>query len=107
MSNGRQALNVKWQAPLMSLTLIEHYLVSFAGITRASALELAEVKEEIDKLRYHLEQEKATNAELTKEVDCSEEALWETPEMIDRRDDEMRRAYRRIEDLERWRSKVE
>ena len=30
---------------LMSLTLIEHYLVSFAGITRASTLELAEVKE--------------------------------------------------------------
>ncbi|KAG1338667.1 Pentatricopeptide repeat-containing protein, mitochondrial [Cocos nucifera] len=43
----------------------------------ASALELAEAREEIDGLRYHLEQEKAAHAELTKEVDCSKKALQE------------------------------
>lgn len=60
-----------------------------------------EAKEEIDKLEYLLEQEKTVNAELVKEVDRSEEALREAQETINRRDDEMRRANRRIEDLER------
>lgn len=64
-------------------------------------MELMEAKEEIDKLEYLLEQEKTVNAELVKEVDRSEEALREAQETINRRDDEMRRANRRIEDLER------
>ena len=61
-----------------SLILVGHYLINFARITLgASALELAEAREKIDRLRYHLEQEKATNAVLTKEINCSEKAFFE------------------------------
>ena len=57
---------------------MEHYLVNFIGITsKASALELVEVKEEIDKLKYLLKQEKVANAELFNEIDYSEKALCE------------------------------
>ena len=39
-----------------SLALVGHYLANFAGVTsRDSSLELAEVKDEIDRLRYYLE----------------------------------------------------
>ncbi|EHA8590495.1 hypothetical protein COCNU_scaffold019491G000020 [Cocos nucifera] len=103
----RQALGEGAQRQMMgalrSLTLIGYYLVNFAKITGASTLELAEVREEIDRLRYHLEQEKAANANLIKEIDCSAKMLSEAREMIDRRNDKLERARRRIEVLERRR----
>ena len=85
-----------------SLALVGHYLANFAGVTsRVSSLELAEMREEFDRLRYYLEQEKAANIELNKEIDCSEKVFFEVHEMIDRRDDELKMAHRRIEVLKR------
>ncbi|KAG1362579.1 putative LRR receptor-like serine/threonine-protein kinase [Cocos nucifera] len=90
------------------LALIGHYLVNFTRITfGASALELAKAREEIDRLRYLLEQEKAANAKLVKKVDYFEKALREARDTINRRDNEIRRAHARNEDLKRRRSKAE
>ena len=73
------------EGALRSLALLGHYLVSFVGIIPgASALELAEAKEEIDQLKYHLEQEKAANADLVKKIDYFEKALSDARKMIDR-----------------------
>ena len=47
------------------------------------------------------------NGKLAKELSSSEEALQEVQEMINCWDDELRRAERRIEELERRRSRVE
>ena len=86
---------------------IGHYLTSFVGsILEASMLELATMREEIDLLKYCLEQTESTNSELVKETNSSEEAFREAQEMIDHWDDELRRAKKRIEDLERQRSRT-
>ncbi|EHA8587514.1 hypothetical protein COCNU_scaffold002508G000010 [Cocos nucifera] len=87
---------------LRSLALMGHYLVSFTGITSGvSSLELVKAKEEIDMLKYHLEQEKAATVDLIKEIDCSKKAVFEVQEKIDRRDDEIDRSHWRIKVLER------
>ena len=87
---------------------VGHYLASFVGSTSdASALELTAAREEIDLLKYLLEQERSANTKLVKEANSSEEALREAREMIDHRDNELRRAEKRIKNLERQRSKTE
>ena len=62
-------------------------------------LELIAVREETDLLKYLLEQERSANDELVKEANTSEEALQEAWEMIDCRDNELRRAEEGIKDL--------
>ena len=85
-----------------------HYLASFIGSTSGtSALELTAARGEIDLLRYQLEQVESKNGELAKELSTFKEALQEAQEMINRRDDKLRRAERRIENLERQRSRAE
>ena len=87
---------------LRFLALIGHYLINFAGIIpRASALELAKAKEVIDRLRYYLKQEKIANADLIRKIDCSKKALFKARKVINRQNDELRRACRRNEVLER------
>ncbi|EHA8586406.1 hypothetical protein COCNU_scaffold000320G000030 [Cocos nucifera] len=75
------------------------------GGAQCRMAELAKAREEIDRLRYYLEQEKAANTELTKEIDCSEKVLFEAHEMINHRDDKLKRDHRRIEVLERRRDR--
>ena len=83
-------------------------MASFAGAASdISSLELAVVKEEVDLLKYQLEQVKRDNSELAKELDFSEEARQEAQKIINHRDDELRRVERRIEDLKRQRSRAE
>ncbi|EHA8587171.1 hypothetical protein COCNU_scaffold001517G000030 [Cocos nucifera] len=90
-----------------SLALVGYYLADFVGVSSGiSSLEFVEAKE-IDRLKYYLEQDKATNVELVKELDCSEKALFEAREMIDHRDDELEWVHRRIEVLERQRPEAE
>ncbi|EHA8589755.1 hypothetical protein COCNU_scaffold012163G000010 [Cocos nucifera] len=48
-------------------------------------LELVEVKGELDKFKYYLEQEKTANANLIKEIDYSEKALSKAQEVINRK----------------------
>ncbi|KAG1330092.1 hypothetical protein COCNU_02G000600 [Cocos nucifera] len=68
-----------------SLILISHYLVSFTGASfEFLPLELMEVKGELKKSKYYLEQEKTVNIDLIKEIDCSEKALFKAQEVIDR-----------------------
>ena len=51
-------------------------MASFARVSSGSSLlELAEMKEELEKFKYYFEQEKAVNANLVKEIDCFEKAL--------------------------------
>ena len=79
-----------------------HYLASFTGATSdASSLELAVVKEEVDLLKYQLEQVERNNSELAKELDFSEEVHREIQEIFSYRDNELRRVKKRIEDLKR------
>ena len=83
-------------------------MANFTSATSdASSLELAVVKEEVDLLKYQLEQVKRDNSELAKELDFSEEARQEAQKIINHRDDELRRVERRIEDLKRQRSRAE
>ncbi|EHA8586592.1 hypothetical protein COCNU_scaffold000558G000040 [Cocos nucifera] len=87
-----------------SLALVSHYLVNFAGISsKSSSLKLIEVKEELERFKYYLEQEKTANADLIKEINCSKKALFEAQEKIDHRYDKLSRAHQRIEVLERQR----
>ncbi|KAG1364547.1 hypothetical protein COCNU_11G013740 [Cocos nucifera] len=87
-----------------SLALLSHYLTSFIGAAFGfSPLELVEAKNELEKLKYYLEKEKAANADLIKEIDCSEKVLFKAQEVIDRKNDELSRACRRIEVLEKQR----
>ncbi|KAG1368385.1 hypothetical protein COCNU_14G008530 [Cocos nucifera] len=90
-----------------SLALVGHYLANFAGVAEFSPLELVEVKGDLEKFKYYLEQKKAANADLVKKIDCSERALSKAREVIDRRDDELSRAHRRIEILERQKFEAE
>ncbi|XP_073100160.1 uncharacterized protein [Elaeis guineensis] len=61
---------------LRSLAQVGHHLASFIGfISDVSALELTAVREEIDLLKYWLEQAERTNTELTRELNSFEEAL--------------------------------
>ncbi|KAG1364117.1 hypothetical protein COCNU_11G009440 [Cocos nucifera] len=61
-----------------------HTLANFVEATSGySPLELVELKGELDKFKYYLEQEKAVNANLIKKIDCSEKALFEAREAHD------------------------
>ncbi|KAG1330692.1 putative uncharacterized membrane protein [Cocos nucifera] len=65
------------------LALVSHYLANFAGVSSgSSSLELVEVKEELERFKYFLEQEKIINTILIKEIDRSKKALSEAQEMI-------------------------
>ena len=80
----REGAQYQMMGVLKFLARIGRYLVNFTSVTsETSVLELTEAREEIDRLRYLLEQEKATNAELVKNIDCSKKALLEAQEMID------------------------
>nr|XP_010907555.1 ankycorbin-like [Elaeis guineensis] len=66
---------------------VGNYLANFVGSTLDDpSLELMMAREEVDLLKYQSEQMENKNGELTKELDSSEEALYEAREMIDRRD---------------------
>ncbi|KAG1368188.1 hypothetical protein COCNU_14G006560 [Cocos nucifera] len=81
-----------------SLASLSHYLASFVGATSGfSPLELMEAKNELEKLKYYLEQEKAANVDLIKDIDCSKKALSEAQKVINRKDDELSKVCHRIE----------
>ena len=85
-----------------------HHLANFVGSTSdAPTLELTTAREEIVLLKYQLEQVERIYTELTRVLNSSEEALQEAQETIIHHDDKIRRAERRIADLERQRSRVE
>ena len=85
-----------------------HFLSNFVGSTPDDpSLKLTTAREEVDLLKYQLEQMENKNGKLTKELDSSEEALYEAREMIDRRDEKLRQTKKWIEALERQRSRAE
>nr|XP_010907008.1 uncharacterized protein LOC105033787 [Elaeis guineensis] len=73
----------------------------------ASSLELTAAKKDVDLSKYQLEQVERNNCELAKELGFSEKTRREAQEIINHRDDELKRAEERIEDLDRQRSRVE
>ncbi|KAG1328120.1 hypothetical protein COCNU_01G020540 [Cocos nucifera] len=81
-----------------------YYLADFINSNLETlSLELTAAKEKADELKYLLEQKKITNIELVKEIDHFEKARHEAREAIDHLDTEIRRANKKIEDLERRR----
>ena len=85
-----------------------HYLTNLIGSTPDDlSLELTMAREEVDLLKYQLEQMENKNSKLVKELNSSEEALHEAREKIDCRDEELRQTEKWIEALERQRSGAE
>ena len=77
-----------------------HYLTNFVGSTPDDPfLKLMVAREEVDLLKYQLEQMENKNSELVKELDSFEEALHEARVMIDRKDEELRQTEKWIEAL--------